>query len=125
MKQVPVISIVDDDRSVRVALKRLIGALGYTAVTFVSAEEFLNSIELTTTDCLITDIQMPGLSGIELRNQLTAEGHDIPVVFITAYPEQKIERRVLQNGAIGYLSKPIRESSLIGCIEEALKQRKN
>jgi FixJ family two-component response regulator len=125
LKQVPVISIVDDDRSVRAALKRLIGALGYTAETYVSAEEFLNSAQLTTTDCLITDIQMPGLSGIELRDQLTAEGRDIPVVFITAYPEQRIERRALQNGAIGYLSKPIRESSLIDCIEEALRQRKN
>ena len=120
-----VISIVDDDRSVRVALKRLVGALGYTAATFVSAEEFLNSAQLTATDCLITDIQMPGLNGIELRDQLTAEGHDIPVVFITGYPEQKTEQRVLQNGAIGYLRKPIRESSLIDCIEEALKQRKN
>ena len=121
MGQVPVISIVDDDESVRQATKRLVRSLGYTAATFRSAEEFLGSAQLTTTACLITDVQMPGLNGVELHDQLIAEGHNMPVVFISAYPDQKVERRVLQNGAIGYLRKPFAESRLIDCIDEALK----
>ncbi len=119
------ISIVDDDRSVREALKRLVRSHGYTTAAFGSAEEFLDSTELKKTACLITDVQMPGLNGVELRDHLVASGHHIPVVFITAYPEQKVEQRVLQNGAIGYLSKPIEEGRLIDCIDVALKQWKH
>src|ERR1022692_3010891 len=84
------ISIVDDDRSVREAASMLILSLGYTAETFASAEEFLESGRLCETNCLITDLQMPGMSGIELQSHLAAHGHGTPVIFVTAYPEESL-----------------------------------
>ena len=81
------ISIVDDDESVREATKGLVRSLGYNAATFSSAEEFLSSDQIQDTSCLITDVQMPGLSGVELQSALIAGGRDLPVIFVTAYPE--------------------------------------
>lgn len=123
MRQVPVISIVDDDESVREATRGLVRSLGYRACTFSSAEEFLSSDSVQNTACLITDVQMPGLSGVELQRRLTADGLRIPIIFITAFPEAKLQARVLKAGAIGYLSKPFDENSLIGCLDTALKDR--
>src|ERR1700724_2627823 len=82
MQQVPMISIVDDDESVREATKSLVRSLGYTAATFCSAEEFLESAEVTATACLITDVQMPGLSGVELQDRLIADGNRMPSYFL-------------------------------------------
>jgi len=118
-----VISIVDDDESVREATKGLVRSLGYTAVTFGSAEEFLSSERMPETSCIIADVQMPGVSGVEMQDRLIAEGHRLPVIFITAFPEDRVRERALEAGAIGYLSKPFNEEHLIGCLDKALGNR--
>jgi FixJ family two-component response regulator len=115
------ISVVDDDDSVREATKGLVRSLGYAAVTFASAEEFLRSDRVHQTDCLITDVQMHGLSGVDLQVRLTAAGHRMPVIFVTAFPEDRIRRRALEAGACGFLGKPFSDESLIGCLDRALK----
>ena len=122
LPQALVISIIDDDESVREATKRLIRSLGYGAVSFGSAEEFLSSDRLHDTSCLITDVQMPGLNGVELQSYLIANGHDMPVIFVTAFPEECLRRRALGAGAFGFLSKPLEEDVLIGCLDKALKE---
>jgi FixJ family two-component response regulator len=124
LQQVPVISIVDDDESVREATKSLVRSLGYKAETFGSAEEFLESEHLKATACLITDVQMPGLSGVELQDRLIADGHRVPVIFVTGFPDERLQGHVLKNGAIGYLRKPFNEDRLIACIDAALASDK-
>ena len=114
------ISIVDDDPSVREATKELLRSLGYSAATFASADEFLGSEQLSQTACLISDIQMPGVSGAELQRRLLADGHKMPIIFITAFPDERTRKRVLGAGAICYLSKPYSEESLIACLSAAL-----
>jgi FixJ family two-component response regulator len=121
LQHVPVISIVDDDESVRIALNSLVRSLGYIAHTFASAEDFLRSPRLNETSCLITDVQMPGINGIELQTQLRAKGLRMPIVFITAYPDERTRARSLDAGAVCYLTKPFDEETLIGCLERALK----
>ena len=121
--KVPLISIVDDDESVREAIMALIRSLGYTAATFASAEEYLRSDCLENSSCLITDLQMPGMSGADLQDRLIADGNDLPIIMITAFAEQRIRARVMNAGAIGFLSKPFSEESLIRCLEEALNSR--
>jgi len=121
LPQVPVISIIDDDASLREALKGLVRSLGYSAAAFRSAEEFLSSDRLHDTSCLITDLQMPGLNGVELQKYLIANGHAIPVILVTAFPEERIGQRALSAGAFGFLTKPLDEDILIGCLDRALK----
>jgi FixJ family two-component response regulator len=121
----PVISFVDDDRSVRSAAKALLKSLGYAPVTFPSAEEFLQSGHLKETDCLITDVQMPGMSGVDLQDHLIASGDKTPVIFVTAFPEERLRERVLGAGAFGFLSKPFSEESLIACLDRALSHRRS
>ena len=99
MSQV-LIAIVDDDESVRNATKALVRSLGYHASTFASADEFLKSEQVHDTSCLITDVQMPGLSGIDLQNRLVARGHGIPIIFMTAYPDDKVRARAMKAGAV-------------------------
>jgi FixJ family two-component response regulator len=115
------ISIVDDDESVREATKGLVRSLGYATATFASAEEYLRSDRVRDTSCLITDVQMPGMTGVELQDRLIASGKRTPVIFVTAFPEENIRARVLEAGAFGYLSKPFNDECLIECIDEALK----
>lgn len=115
------ISIVDDDLSVREAAESLVRSLGYNAMTFSSAEEFLESGRVEATACLISDIHMSGLSGAELQERLIADGHCMPIIFVTAYPDEKLRGRVLRAGAIGYLGKPFNEDRLIECLDTALK----
>jgi len=115
------ISIVDDDRAVRAATTGLVRSLGYDVSTFASAEEFLASDRLHDTSCLITDVHMPGLSGIDLQDRLIAEGHRLPIVFITAFPEDKLRAQALAAGAVGFLSKPFSDDHLVGCLDRALK----
>jgi FixJ family two-component response regulator len=115
------IAIVDDDRSVREAAKTLIASLGFATATFASAEEFLESGYLRDTACLITDVQMPGMSGVDLQGHLTANGHSTPVIFVTAYPEESVRARALDAGAFGFLSKPFTEESLIECLDRAVE----
>jgi FixJ family two-component response regulator len=117
----PVISIVDDDESVREATKSLVRSLGYHAETFSSAEEYLGSGRLYETSCLIADVQMPGMSGVDLQARLMASGHRTPVIFITAFPEERICARAMTAGAYGFLSKPYKDDQLIECLDKALR----
>jgi FixJ family two-component response regulator len=114
------ISIIDDDEAMREATKGLIRSLGYQAATFASAEEFLQSDGVGNTSCLIADVQMPGLSGIELQRDLIARGIKMPTIFITAFPEERTRLRALEAGAFGYLGKPFSEESLLKCLNSAL-----
>jgi FixJ family two-component response regulator len=121
LKKGVMISIVDDDASVREATKELVRSLGYSAAAFASAEDFLQSGQLGETACLISDVQMPGLSGIDLQRRLIADGHSLPIIFITAFPDERARTRALDGGAVGFLTKPYREESLIECLGQALK----
>jgi FixJ family two-component response regulator len=114
------ISIVDDDPFARDAIGDLIQSLGYRAVTFPSAEQFLDSGRIGEVACLIADVQMPGMSGFDLQNHLQAAGYNTPVIFISAFPEERFRTRALNAGAVAFLSKPFEETSLIGCIDLAL-----
>ena len=111
------IAIVDDDRGLRVALESLVRARGYNASSFASAEEFLKSEKLHDTSCIITDVQMPGLSGLDLQDRLIAQDHRIPIIFITAYPDENVRARAMNAGAVGFLAKPFDASHLIEAIE--------
>ena len=122
MSRVPSISIIDDDASVRVATSRLVRSLGYAAHTFESADGFLQSPRVNDTTCVITDVQMPGMSGIELQNLLIAQGRSVPMIFITAFPEESIRSRALNAGAVCFLSKPFDVAILIEWIDIALKK---
>jgi FixJ family two-component response regulator len=116
------ISIVDDDSCVREATADLIESLGYGVLKFPSAEHFLQSGQIAETACLVTDLQMPGLSGLDLQARLLAQGYDMPVIFITASPEDRSQTRALAAGAIGFLSKPFDDRSLLRCIEAAFNR---
>jgi FixJ family two-component response regulator len=116
-----VITIIDDDESVREAAKNLVRSLGYTAAAFSSAEDYLQSPHLLNSACLITDLQMPGMSGADLQDRLIADGLDTPMIFMTAYFDERVRKRVMDAGAFGFLSKPIDENCLIKCLDDALK----
>ena len=116
----PMISIIDDDTFVRQSMNDLVQSLGYKTAIFPSAEHFLESGDLSETSCLITDLQMPGLSGLDLQNHLLANGNRTPIIFITAFPEEESRNRALRAGAVGFLTKPCNDEALISCIEIAL-----
>ena|SRR5579864_9565133 len=118
-----VIAIVDDDESVRQAIGALIRSLGYTAITFAGAEEFLTCGRRCETSCVIADMQMPGLSGLALHKQLAAYVQPIPTILITAYPDERIRRQAHEAGAGCFLAKPFAEAELITCLRVALAQR--
>jgi FixJ family two-component response regulator len=122
LSKAPVISIVDDDASVRAATNNLVRSHGYCAHTFGSADEFLQSAHLNDTSCVITDVQMPAISGIELLLLLRIRGHSVPVIFITAFPTEELRARALKAGAMGFLAKPFDGAVLIDCLETSLKQ---
>jgi FixJ family two-component response regulator len=118
----PLISVVDDDASIRVATDNLLRSLGYTVYTFASAEEFLQSAHFNDTSCVIADVQMPAMSGVELQALLLAQGHRVPFIFITAFPEETIHARALKAGAICFLTKPFDRLTLIKCLDTALER---
>lgn len=120
MNHTPQISIVDDDDSVREALKSLIDSVGFRTEVFASGEEFLNSSGISHTDCLITDIRMPGMSGLELQERLHASGAAIPIVFISAHDDREARARAMRGGAIDFLQKPFSEDSLLHAIDACL-----
>jgi FixJ family two-component response regulator len=122
LPQVPVISIIDDDASVRVATNRLVRSLGYVAHMFASADEFLKSSDVDDSSCVIADVQMPGMSGVELQRRLLLQGHRLPIIFITAFPDERVKARVLEAGAICFLTKPFDGSTLIKYLDAALKR---
>ena len=116
------VAVVEDDDSVREATKHLLRLLGYVTASFASAEDFLRSGRVRDTACLIADVHLPGMSGVELQSRLILDGHRMPIIFITAFPEEAIRARVLRDGALCYLSKPLHEQSLISCLDQALKR---
>jgi FixJ family two-component response regulator len=123
VSRLPVISIVDDDASVRAATDNLLRSLGYTVHTFASAEEFLQSAQFNDASCVIADVQMPGMSGVDLQARLLTQGHRVPFIFITAFPEETIRARALKAGAICFLTKPFDRLTLIKCLDTALERR--
>jgi FixJ family two-component response regulator len=114
------VSIVDDDESVRVATMKLLRLHGHAAYAFASAEEFLSSSLVGDTGCLITDVRMPGMGGLALQEYLRDEGHQIPIIFVTAYPEEKNRARALRAGALSFLGKPFDGRALIDTVDRAL-----
>ena len=118
----PVISVVDDDASVRVGTDNLLCALGYIVHTFASAEEFLRSAHFNDTSCVIADVQMPTMSGVELQALLLDRGQRVPFIFITAFPDETVRARVRKSGAICLLTKPFDKLTLIKCLEAALER---
>jgi FixJ family two-component response regulator len=121
---IPLVSIVDDDLTVRTAIESLVKSLGFETNIFASAESFLQSSSLRLTRCLILDVQMPNMGGIELQDRLSELGIEIPTIFITAYPNEAVRERALQTGAVAFLLKPfeIHGQRFIDCLLKAVKE---
>ena len=125
MAKVPLISVVDDDESVRESLDGLFRSVGFAVKVFVSAEEFLSSDHLRDTDSLLLDVRMPGMNGIELHRHLVANHCEIPVIFITAHgSEQGVRSQALKNGAVDYLIKPLSEDTVLNAVHKALSAKR-
>ena len=118
-----VISIVDDDKSFREAMARLMRSLGHSVAAFDSAEQFLLSDRINETGCLICDVRMPRMSGIELQKGLIAKGYRLPIIFVTAHPTKGAREDALAAGAVGFLRKPCNEDTLIALLDQALRGR--
>jgi FixJ family two-component response regulator len=116
------ISIVDDDESIRRTTTFLIESFGFRATAFESAENFLRSGQLRDTSCLIVDVQMPGMNGLELQSELAAAGYDIPIIFITAYDNKASRQQAMQAGAAAFLGKPFGDEELLQTIRSALRR---
>ena len=123
MAQKIAIAVVDDDESVREAVANFIKSLGYNASAFERPDDFLKSSSSGNISCLIADMQMSGMTGLALHRQLVASGDQIPTILITAYPDEKMRARALQDGVICYLSKPFKEDDLLAGIQAALDKR--
>ena len=117
------IAVVDDDRSVREALENLISSVGFEVKLFASAEDFLDSDTPLQTDCAILDVRLPGISGLELQQRLTANGQSIPVIIITAEGDDKTQDQAVAAGAIAFLEKPVKEEVLLAALDSALKRK--
>src|SRR5258707_335423 len=122
METRPLISVVDDDESVRESLPDLLKEFGFAAQAFSSAEEFLVSRYLKETKCLILDVAMPGLSEPDLQRELARRRQEIPIVFITAHLDEKVRPRLLEQGAVEFLTKPLAEEALLGAIRHAIER---
>ena len=120
----PIVAIVDDDEAVGNAIEVLMRSVGLVARAFSSGEEFLRSPELSRTGCLVVDFDMPRMSGLDLHNNLSQWGKEIPTVMIPAFPSDEIRARALQAGIICYLPKPFDGSDLLNCIQAALDRAK-
>ena len=118
------ISVVEDDQPFRESMRKLMTVLGYTVQAFSSATEFLKSPLLTETACLVTDVQMPGMSGVELHRHLIDRGQVIPTILVTAYPDETARNRALKDGVVCYLSKPVDDEHLERCLRSALESGK-
>jgi FixJ family two-component response regulator len=115
------ISVVDDDESIRRTTTFLIESFGFRAAAYESAEHFLTSGYLLDTSCLIIDVQMPGMDGLELQRELAAGGHHIPIIFITAYDNKASRRQAMQAGAVAFLGKPFSDGHLLETVQTALR----
>jgi FixJ family two-component response regulator len=122
LSKVPLIAIIDDDASVRATTDSLVRSLGYIVHTFASAEEFLRSNRLDDFSCVIADVQMPGMSGVELQAHFHTQGYSLPFIFFTAFPDERIRSQALGAGAICYLTKPFDGDSLVQGLQAALKK---
>ena len=118
------ISVVEDDQPFRESMRKLMTVLGYPVQAFSSATEFLKSPLLTETACLVSDVQMPGMSGVELHRHLVDRGHVIPTILVTAYPDETARNRALKDGVVCYLSKPVDDEHLERCLRSALESGK-
>ena len=118
------ISIVDDDPSVRKALVRLMRSVGYQTLAYESAEQFVSAGDLEHSSCLILDVHLPGMSGLELQATLRQRRSTLPIVFISAFSDVKSQSQAMQNGAIGYLPKPLDTKKLFAVIGKALEVRR-
>ena len=123
MSEVPLISIVDDDEALRASLGDLIRSLGFRTQEFASAEAFLASPRARDTACLILDVRMPGMNGLELQRTIVAAKWSIPIVFVTSHTDEAARARALQAGAVGFLYKPVRDDELLGAMTAALGTR--
>src|SRR6266852_1503260 len=121
MTGVPLISIVDDDDSLRNSLDNLIGSVGFRAQGFPSAEALLSSNQLHDTACLILDVRLPGMNGLELQRRIDAGDWRIPIIFVTSHADGDAQARALKAGAVAYLYKPFRDEQLLNAIDAALK----
>lgn len=117
------ISIIDDDACAQSAADRLLRSLGWQTRTFASCEEFLQSPHLAETSCIVSDVQMPQVDGLELQRRLNAQGSRIPIIFMTAFCENTVEAQAMAGGAVAFLTKPLGATALGTCIEAALRQR--
>ena len=126
MAEVPLISIVDDDDLFRAAIEKLVKSLGLSARTFASAESYLQSSWVKETRCLIADVQMPNMSGLELQERLSHLGFDIPIIFITAYPNDAVRTKAINAGAVCFLHKPLdlQGPRVADCLQAALSRPK-
>ena len=117
------VAIVDDDESIRAALQGFMKEAGLPAQSFASAEDFLTSGDLNQVGCLVADIRMPGMSGLELQARLNADRHRIPIVFITAHGDENMKMQALRAGAVEFLAKPFNEEVLLDCVRAAMENR--
>ncbi len=114
------ISIVEDDQLFRESMQKLVTLLGYTVEAFASAADFLRSPVVGKTDCMLADVQMPGMTGVELHKHLIEAGHAIPTILVTAYPNEAVRNRALKDGVVCYLPKPVDDDHLERCLRSAL-----
>jgi FixJ family two-component response regulator len=120
MPKASLVSVVEDDQFFRESMRRLIRSLGYCVEAFPSAADFLASPRLIETDCLIADVQMPTMTGLELHRQLIDAGYPIPTILVTAHSDDGIRARALSDGILCYLRKPVDEKHLVRCLRAAL-----
>jgi FixJ family two-component response regulator len=120
LREIALISVIDDHSLTRAAIEDLVRSLGFSVRTFESAESFLHSSSIAETGCLILDVQMPKMSGLDLQDHLSQNGFDIPIIFVTAYPDEAIKARALNAGAVYFLQKPLELVRLADCLRAAL-----
>jgi FixJ family two-component response regulator len=126
MAKVPLISVVDDDESVRESLDGLFRSMGFAVKVFASAEEFLSLDHLRDMDCLLLDVRLPGMNGIELHHHLGASRCEVPVIFITAHgSEVGVRAEAFRNGAVDFLTKPLSEDTLLDAVQRALSSKRH
>lgn len=118
----PLIAVIDDDESIRKTTRLLIQSFGFQAVALQSAETFLKSAQLRETSCLIVDVQLPGMNGLQLQRHLASEGCKVPIIFITAYDNSESRQQAMQAGAVAFLSKPFSDNLLLQTIRATLRQ---
>jgi FixJ family two-component response regulator len=114
------VAVVDDDESVRTAIGSLFRSMGFRTELFGDGERFLGSPKLREFSCLILDVQMPGMDGLELQLRLAAASHPIPIIFVTAYSDEKARARALRGGAVSFLAKPFSEDALLEAVQSAI-----